>query len=79
MDIMASDPIITAYFINISRQPCICMRIPPIVARQRPGKHVSEATNSPNNRKIDGLVIFYEARVLSKEICRSVYHPIVAR
>jgi hypothetical protein len=41
--------------------------IPPFGARQRLGKHVSAATNTPNNRRIVGLIIFYAVRVLSKE------------
>jgi hypothetical protein len=41
--------------------------IPPIVARQRLGKHVPAATNACNNRRIIGRVISYAVRVLSKE------------
>jgi hypothetical protein len=61
MHIMAPDPISTAYFIHL----CVCVCIPPIVARQRLGilypffivsqlfgKHVSAATNTRNNRRI---------------------------
>jgi hypothetical protein len=33
--------------------------------RQRPGKHVPAATNTRNNRRIVGRVIFYAVRVLS--------------
>jgi hypothetical protein len=40
---------------------------PPIVARQRLGEHVLEATNTRNNRRIVGLVVFYAARVVWKE------------
>jgi hypothetical protein len=37
---------------------------PPIVGRQRLGKHVSAATNTGNSRRIVGRVIFYAVRVL---------------
>jgi hypothetical protein len=43
------------------------MCIPPIVARQRLGKHVPETMNTHNNRRNVGRVIFYAVRVLSKE------------
>jgi hypothetical protein len=43
--------------------------IPPFVARERFGKYVPVATNTRNNRRIVGRVIFYAVRVL----------PIVAR
>jgi hypothetical protein len=67
MYIMAIEPISTAYFKNTSRRLCACMCIPPIVARQRLGKHVPAATNTRNSRRIDGRVIVYAVRVLSKE------------
>jgi hypothetical protein len=41
--------------------------IPLIVARQRLGEHVPAATNTRNNRRIVGRVIFYAVRVLSKK------------
>jgi hypothetical protein len=47
---------------------------PPIVDRQRLGKHVPAATNTRNNRRIVGRVVFYTVRVVSKEglwICLS--------
>jgi hypothetical protein len=56
MYIMTLEPISTAYFIN-----------PPIVARQRLGKHVPAATNTQNNRRTVGCVVFYKVRVISKE------------
>jgi hypothetical protein len=41
--------------------------IPHFIARQRLGKHVPAATNTRNNRRIVGRVIFYAVCVLSKE------------
>jgi hypothetical protein len=41
--------------------------IPPFCARQRLGKHVTAATNTCNNRRNVGLVIFCAVRILSKE------------
>jgi hypothetical protein len=51
---------------------------PPIVARQRLGKHVPPATNICNDRRIVGLVVFYEVRVVLKENRRLVL-PIFIR
>jgi hypothetical protein len=49
----------------------LCLYVyPPIIARQRLGKHVSAATSTRNNKSTVGRVIFYAVRVLSKE---SVY------
>jgi hypothetical protein len=43
---MAPEPIRTAYFINTTH-PSVCLYVyPPIVARQRLGKNVTEATNT---------------------------------
>jgi hypothetical protein len=53
--IMATEPISTA---------CVCTYIPPIVARQRLGRHVPVATNTRNNRIIVGGVVFYMVRVV---------------
>jgi hypothetical protein len=41
--------------------------VPHNVARQRLGKHVPAATNTRDNRRIVGRVIFYAVRVLLKE------------
>jgi hypothetical protein len=41
--------------------------IPPFGIRQRFGKHVPAATNTRNNRRIVGRIIFYAAHVLSKK------------
>jgi hypothetical protein len=46
MYIMALEPISTAYFINPSDQSECLYVYPPIVARQRLGKHVTAATNT---------------------------------
>jgi hypothetical protein len=43
---------------------CVCTCIPPIVVRQRFGKHVPAATNTRNNRGIAGCVVFYAVLVL---------------
>jgi hypothetical protein len=43
-----------------------------IVARQRLGKHVPAATNTRNNRRIVGEVVFWAAPVVSKESRRLV-------
>jgi hypothetical protein len=71
MYIMASEPISTAYFINPSISLSVCVSllslpgkgsvkcIPPLVARQRLGKHVPAATNTHNNRKIVGRVCLW--------------------
>jgi hypothetical protein len=67
MHIMAPEPISTSYFINHSHQS-VCLYvypscrwyadsvkcIPPFTARQRLGKHVPEAKNTRNNRRITG-------------------------
>jgi hypothetical protein len=66
MYIMAPEPISTAYFINSFRL-CVCKCIPLIVARQRLSRHFLAATNTGNNRRIVGGVVFYVVRVVSKE------------
>jgi hypothetical protein len=43
------------------------MCIPLIVAKQRLGKRVPPATNTRNNRRIVGRVVFCAGRVVSKE------------
>jgi hypothetical protein len=45
MYIVTAEPISAAYFIN-PISVCICMNIPPLVARQRLGKNVTSATNA---------------------------------
>jgi hypothetical protein len=44
---------------------CVCKCIPPIVARH--GEHVLAATNTRNNRRIVGCVVFCAVHVVSKE------------
>jgi hypothetical protein len=39
----------------------------PVVARQQLGKNVTAATNTHNNRRIVGGVVFYADQVASKE------------
>jgi hypothetical protein len=41
--------------------------IPPIVARQQLGKHVPEETNTHNNIRITGRVVFYAAHIISSK------------
>jgi hypothetical protein len=48
------------------------MCIPPIISRQRLGKHFPTATNTLSDRRNVGRVIFYTIRVLSKESRRLV-------
>jgi hypothetical protein len=50
---MAPEAISVAYFTNPSLSLCVCMCAPPIVARQRLGKHVPVATNTPNGVLLD--------------------------
>jgi hypothetical protein len=63
--IMALDPISKAYFINPSHQSVCLYVYPPLIARQRLGKHVSAATNTCNTGRSVGRVFFYTVRVLS--------------
>jgi hypothetical protein len=95
MCIMAPEPISTAYFINPSHQSVcpVCVSplsllgigsvkcIPPFIARQRLGIHVSAVTNTPNSRRIVGRAIFYEVCVLENKVSVGpvVVPPIVAR
>jgi hypothetical protein len=44
--IMTPEPISTAYFINPPISVCVCIYTHPIVARQRPSKSVTAATNT---------------------------------
>jgi hypothetical protein len=50
---MAPNLISTAYFINPSHQSVCLYVYPPIVSRQRLGKHVPAATNTSNNEGIN--------------------------
>jgi hypothetical protein len=85
----ATEPISTVYFINPSHQS-VCIRLPPnvprqtlgkvyppFIASQRLGKHVSAATNIPDNRRIVGRGIFYTIHTLSKEGFAGSVHPSV--
>jgi hypothetical protein len=70
MCIIAPEPILAAYFVKPSHQSVVCLSlpsllgngsvkcIPPFVARQRLGKHVSAAPNTRNNRTV-GLVYLW--------------------
>jgi hypothetical protein len=56
---------------------CVCMSIPLIVARQRLGKHVPEAMNTHNNRRIVGSDIFCAVLVIStKSLWVCLYIPV---
>jgi hypothetical protein len=47
---------------------CVCLCIPPIVARQRLGKKVSALTNiHATIKELSERVVFYAVRVVSKE------------
>jgi hypothetical protein len=55
---------------------------PPFGARQRLGKHVPAATNTRWNRRIIERVIFYTARVLSKDslwVCLCIPLPLLGK
>jgi hypothetical protein len=68
----APEPFPMAHFINSSWQT-VCpsyrykVTVRLSVSLQRLGKHVPAATNTCNNRRIVGPVIFYVVRVLSKD------------
>jgi hypothetical protein len=63
--IMATELFWMAYFVNYSHQSkCLYVRI----ARQWLGNYVTAATNAHRNIIIVGRVIFYAARILTKEI-----------
>lgn len=81
ISVMASKLIYTAYDIDPSCYP-VCLYVhrsyrligkgsvkytTHFVARQRPRKNVSVATNKRNSRIIAGRVIFYAVHVLTKE------------
>jgi hypothetical protein len=66
---MASEPISTTYFINPSHQSVCLWVYPLIVARERLGIYVSEATNTQATiEDLLELFVFYEVRVLSKKL-----------
>jgi hypothetical protein len=75
MYIMAPEPVLTAPV------PSVCASTyPPIVARQRLGKHVPAAKNTRNNGRIVGRVVSCAVSVVSKETpCLSLYPSVVAR
>jgi hypothetical protein len=60
---MTTEPISKAYLQSV----CVSMCIPSTVVRQLLDEHVPAATNTRNNRRILGHVIFYAVRVLSEE------------
>jgi hypothetical protein len=65
MHIMALEPISAA---SIHKSlPSVCICIPPIVTRQRLGRYVAAETNTRNNVRIVGGVVFNTVHV-SKEI-----------
>jgi hypothetical protein len=67
MNIMASELISTAYFINPSHQ-FVCLHMYPlIVARQQLGKRFRATTNTRKNRRTVGRVVYCTVRVVSKE------------
>jgi hypothetical protein len=69
MYIVAPKPITKAYFINTTHQS-VCLRVYGLkFARKRLGRHVPMATNTSDNIKLIGRVIFM----------RSVYPLVVAR
>jgi hypothetical protein len=50
-------------------RPAVCIYVyPPLIARQRLGKNVSAATNTPSNRRIVGCAVFYAVLGLSNEV-----------
>jgi hypothetical protein len=55
------------------------MGIPPFGARQRLGKGVPASTNTRNNRRTVGPVVFCTVSVLSKESLWVCVSPIFAR
>jgi hypothetical protein len=67
MYIMSPEPVSTAYFINPSHQSVCLYVYPPIVTRQRLGKHVPAAMIIRKNRRIIGRVVFCTVRVVLKE------------
>jgi hypothetical protein len=79
MYITALEPISKTYFINPSHYSLCLYVCPPIVARQRLGKHIPMATNIRNNKRTVVCVVFFTIQVVSKIVCGSVYPPIFAR
>jgi hypothetical protein len=63
---MAPEQHLDGYFTHLSHQSLCLYVYPFIVARQRPGKNVTAATNTRNKRIIVGRVVFYKARVVSR-------------
>jgi hypothetical protein len=73
MYIMATDPILTAYFINPAHQSTCLYVYPLIVAKQRLGKHVPAATNTHSTRE-ELLDASFSVRSMSyqRRVCGSV-------
>lgn len=68
-----------AYFTNPSRQS-VCICVPPIVARQKLGRHVSVATDTRNNRRNIGDVVFCcPCQTEGESVGLSVYPLMVTR
>jgi hypothetical protein len=64
MYIVATEPVSTAYFINLCHQSVCLYVYPPIVARQRLGKVYPSLLGNGNSRRIVERVIFCAVRVV---------------
>jgi hypothetical protein len=65
--IVASEPISTAHFMNLSHQSLCLYVYPPSIARQRLCNNVIEATNT--HAEVEGIVwrvVFYAVSIVSK-------------
>jgi hypothetical protein len=62
--VMTSEPISTAYLINPSNHSVCLYVYPSIVARQWLDNNVNAATNTLNNRRIVGRVVFHAVRAV---------------
>jgi hypothetical protein len=67
MYIMTTEPISTAYFINLFHQSVCLYVYSLIVARQRLGKNTSAGTYTRSNRRIVGCIVFRTIRRVSRE------------
>jgi hypothetical protein len=74
MYVMAPQRISRAYFINPSHDSACLYVYSLTVARQRPGKNVTPATNTRYNIRNFGHVVFCAVRVLSK-VSRRLFLP----
>jgi hypothetical protein len=63
---IAAEAILTAYVTKLSHQSVCLYEYYSLVARQRLGKLVAEATNTRNNIRNIGLVVYYTVREVSK-------------